>query len=430
MTKFFPGVLQKRYRVIRKLGDGGYGVVALAQDERLDRLVALKRLHSTVTDRRQKVRIRREAHIMASLNHPNILKIHDVFEEDSVLYLVMEYADKGSLQQLLERRANRHGLPIAEVIDMAWAIAGALQAAHHVGIIHRDIKPANILLHQAGGSYIPKLSDFGIAHLSDADTVLTRTGEIIGTPIYLAPEQVSGGPVSPATDVYAFGILLYRLIANKHYLPVTANETDMHNRILHQTPEAVDAIRRQTPAWLSHLVAAMLAKEPAKRPTFRSIIRQLDVHRGNAPKKRLLFQPADFFSTQRRPMMRNLLKSIILLVVAVWLFTFAGGKLPSLSDISVQIPSANQITGFAADIVSRLTPLSENSIAIVKGADQYNGLKLRTTPSQTGIIVDALSDGTSVRVIRYSADEQWAFVKTASGNDKGWVFAAYLFPLP
>lgn len=429
MVEYFPSILQKRYRTIKTLGSGGYGIVALAQDERLNRRVALKRLHPAITDRRQKIRIQREAHIMAGLNHPNILKIYDVFEEKGVLYLAMEYANGGSLEQLLQRKSYSRGLPVEDVISIALAVSSALKAAHNVDIIHRDIKPGNILLLDTGSTYVVKLSDFGIAHLSIADTVLTKTGEIVGTPIYLTPEQISGNVVSTATDIYALGILLYRLLINKHYLPVTSNEKEMQRRILNDPPEAIDTARN-VPAWLTTLIFQMLAKEPAKRPTLKSIVRQFETHRSTGFPRKSPFQQINFLSPHRRPIMRNFIKSVLLLAIAVWLFNLSGGTLPSIPNIPLELPTGSEIASFTTDMVARLTPVSKNSVAVVTGANQYNGLKLRRTPSRSGIIIDLLSDGTRVQVIRYSVDRNWAFVETVSHHNRGWVYADYLSPSP
>lgn len=427
MVKHFPTLLQNRYRTVRILGEGGNGIVVLADDERLNRRVALKRLNPAIVDARSKVRIQREALIMARLAHPNILKIFDAFEDDSILYLVMEYANNESLADLLRRKSNYNGLPVNDVIQIGLSLCSALQTAHNIGIIHRDIKPENVLLDDTSGINIIKLADFGIAHLSASETMLTRTGEVIGTPIYLTPEQVTGDKITVATDIYALGILFYRLLTNRHYLPVSHKQKEIHQRILNEAPLPFDNANT-VPIWFSKLIFKMLEKSPAQRPSLKTVLRQLEKHTMDNTRGKSPFEHIHPFIKSGRFEMRNVLKSVVLLLIAFWLFESVGGKSLAIPVIPFQIPTGNDIIHVATDFVSKFTPVSENSTAIVKNANQYNGLKLRAEPSSTAKILASLSDGTEVKILAYRASEHWALVQTM--GKQGWVYTDYLYGLP
>ena len=178
-----------------------------AHDGLLERNVALKILHPHYGDDDEYVeRFRREARMVAQLSHPNIVTVIDRGEDDGRQYIVFELVDGENLKQLVERTGP---LPVRRVVELGVAIADALAFAHEHGLVHRDVKPQNVLLTPDGEA---KVTDFGIARSLDVEHGVTQTGTVLGTSNYLSPEQASGKPVTPATDVYSLGVVLYELL--------------------------------------------------------------------------------------------------------------------------------------------------------------------------------------------------------------------------
>jgi serine/threonine-protein kinase len=200
----------KRYRMGRKLGEGGMGVVHAAHDERLDRAVAIKRIRQGA-DEQERQRLWREARVAASVSHPNICQLYEIEEEGAELFLTMELLDGEPLSARLERGP----LAPADAGQIALSVLSALAALHDHGIVHRDLKPSNIFLSRHG----VKLLDFGIARtLSGAGAVpgaLTQSGQIVGTPRYMAPEQLEGQTVDLRSDLFALGMVLYEMVAGR-----------------------------------------------------------------------------------------------------------------------------------------------------------------------------------------------------------------------
>src|SRR5437763_8571634 len=205
------------YRIVRKLGEGGMGVVYAAEDERLNRAVAIKTIREA-GDTIVRERFMREARAAASLSHPNVCQLFDIGDTDGTPFLVMELLDGESLAE----RLGRGAVPLAEAIRITLAILTALDALHGRGFVHRDLKPSNVFL----TGYGVKLLDFGLARelhpptLSATDTTIqhgstpvTVAGMIVGTPRYMAPEQILGGPVDGRTDLFSAAVLLYEMVA-------------------------------------------------------------------------------------------------------------------------------------------------------------------------------------------------------------------------
>src|SRR5712691_10905766 len=190
-------LIADRYELEQLVGSGGMSSVFKARDRLLDRYVALKVLHEHHLDDAEYVeRFRREARAVAQLSHPSIVTVIDRGEADGRQFIVFEYIDGESLKELIERTGP---LPVPQALLIAVEIADALAFAHRHGIVHRDVKPQNVLLNGDGK---PKVTDFGIARSLDVEGV-TQTGAVLGTSNYIAPEQASGQPVSPQTDVYS-----------------------------------------------------------------------------------------------------------------------------------------------------------------------------------------------------------------------------------
>jgi serine/threonine protein kinase len=195
---------EERYRVEGRLGHGGMATVLLAHDRKLDRSVAIKLLADNLAgDEEVRARFTREARLAAKLDHPNVVQVFDVGEdEDGRPYIVMELVAGGTLADRLERR--RRSLPLAEGLPLLRQMCDGLGHAHARRLVHRDVKPQNMLLREADECL--KVADFGIARAAE-ETRLTRTGRVIGTERYMAPEQLTDGRISPATDVFACGVV-------------------------------------------------------------------------------------------------------------------------------------------------------------------------------------------------------------------------------
>ncbi len=249
-------VLAGRYRLLGRLGAGGMSVVWRAHDDVLDREVAVKVLAAELArDPGLPARVRLEARAAARLRHPNVVEVHDYGETDDRLpYVVMELVDGRSLADVLQRGA----VPWRSAAMIGAQVAAALAAAHARGIVHRDVKPSNVMVTSAG----VKLVDFGIsATVGEADRI---GGEVIGTPAYLAPERLGGGPVRPATDVYALGLLLYLMLAGR--LPWQASTTtEMLRAHRYLEPAGLPSVAG-LPEEMAVLCARCLAKDPADRP--------------------------------------------------------------------------------------------------------------------------------------------------------------------
>jgi eukaryotic-like serine/threonine-protein kinase len=254
-------VLAGRYRVQRLLGKGGMGAVYLADDEVLHELVALKVISSAfASDEAAMIaRFRREATSARKVSSPQVIRIHDLGEaRPGLLYLSMEYFAGRTLTELI---AQRGIVPLKDVEDILQQICIGLEAAHEAGVIHRDLKPSNVLIGERGAV---KLIDFGLATTLVGDN-LTATGAILGTPHYMAPEQVRGKPVDARSDIYALGALAYHLVTGR---PPFAGENAIAIGFAHisETPESPRVLRKDCPPKLEVAILTALAKNPADRP--------------------------------------------------------------------------------------------------------------------------------------------------------------------
>ncbi|MEU4625637.1 serine/threonine-protein kinase [Actinoplanes sp. NPDC023801] len=249
-------LMDGRFRLRDRLGAGGMSVVWRAHDEVLGRDVAVKVLSPGLArDLAVLTHIRAEARAVARLRHPNIVEVYDYGEAGALPYLVMEVAEGRTLAQLLTAGA----LPWQTAVVIVAQVAAALAAAHDRSVVHRDVKPANVVV---SGARV-KLLDFGISALSGDDD--RKTGHLLGTPAYLAPERLEHGLVRPSTDVYALGLLLYRSLAGR--LPWTASTATQMLRA-HRYQEPADLPRiAGLPAEMADLCRRCLSKDPARRPS-------------------------------------------------------------------------------------------------------------------------------------------------------------------
>ncbi len=194
-----------RYKILRELGHGGMGAVYLAEDSKLGERVALKTILSGETTEDMLTRFRGEVQAARKVTHPNVIRIHDLGEDGAILFLSMEYIEGETLWARVQRLRR---MPIAESLDVLDDVCAGVSAAHSAGVVHRDLKPQNVLLGATGGARVVKVIDFGLAK-APTMTGLTATGFILGTPEYMAPEQIRGGTVDVRTDVYALGATAY-----------------------------------------------------------------------------------------------------------------------------------------------------------------------------------------------------------------------------
>ena len=246
------------YRIIQRLGAGGMGEVVLAHDDRLDRLVAIKRLHDThaATPARRE-RFRREARIVARLDHPAIVQIHDVFHQGDHDYLIMEYVAGTTLRE----RCAAGPITVSELLTIAHQIALGMAAAHDLGVVHRDLKAENVLITRAGRA---KITDFGIAKLHGEDP-LTSEGAVVGTFHAMSPEQALGRAVDHRSDLFSFGSLMYESLAGES--PFHAETPFLIvKRLVMDDPRPIRELVPAIPHELASLIHQLLAKEPLLRP--------------------------------------------------------------------------------------------------------------------------------------------------------------------
>ncbi|HEX4422728.1 MAG TPA: serine/threonine-protein kinase [Kofleriaceae bacterium] len=262
-TALEPGqVLAQRYRVQRLLGKGGMGAVYLADDEVLGELVALKVISSAfAADEAAMIsRFRREAAAARKVSSPSVIRIHDLGEaRPGLLYLSMEYFAGRTLSEVI---AQRGIVPLKDVQDFLIQIGTGLEAAHQAGVVHRDLKPSNVLVGERG---MVKLIDFGLATTAMGEG-LTATGAILGTPHYMAPEQVRGKAVDARTDIYALGALAYHLVCGR---PPFAGDNPIAIGFAHISEPVVPPrqLRRDLSPALDAAIVAALAKSPEDRPS-------------------------------------------------------------------------------------------------------------------------------------------------------------------
>ena len=253
-----------RYEVLSELGKGAMGVVYLAKDPSIGRLVAIKTIRvappgeDDSESREFRQRFTREAQTAGVLSHPNIVTIYDVGDdiEAGVSFIAMEYIEGKTLKNLLAEKAE---FAPDQVADIVGQVAEALDYAHRKGIIHRDIKPANIMITTDGKV---KITDFGIAKVASSN--LTTTGQFLGTPNYMSPEQVTGAPVDGRSDVFSLGVVLYEMLAKKK--PFTGeNLTTISYKIVHEDFQPLGDVSNNVPEEFDKILARALAKDPWNR---------------------------------------------------------------------------------------------------------------------------------------------------------------------
>ncbi|MDZ4278138.1 MAG: protein kinase, partial [Dehalococcoidia bacterium] len=258
-----------RYQVQRFLGEGAKKRVYLARDSRLEREVALAVIKTEGLDVEGLIRVRREAQAMGRLgSHPHVVTVHDIGEEDGQPFIVMEHMSGGSLEDQLRRAENRR-LPSEDVLRIAGQVCQALEHAHGTGIVHRDVKPGNIWFGQDGTA---KLGDLGLAVAIDRSR-LTQEGMMVGTALYMSPEQALGGEITARADLYSFGCVLYETVAGRP--PFFADDiVAVISQHLNTQPIAPSWHSPDCPPALEALVLRLLEKDPTQRPASAAEVKQ------------------------------------------------------------------------------------------------------------------------------------------------------------
>jgi eukaryotic-like serine/threonine-protein kinase len=246
-----------KYEVESVVGEGAMGVVYCALDSMLNRRVAIKVMSDAIAqDADLRERFLREAQAAGSLQHPNVVTIYDFGEVDGHLYIAMEYVEGDDLEDFLKAKIP---LPLDAKLELIIDVLQGLAFAHKRGVVHRDIKPANIRVDREGKA---RIMDFGVAHLASSD--MTRTGTMLGTPSYMAPEQIVGGPVTPETDIFSVGAVMYELLTQTRPFKGDTLQTLMY-QILSTMPRPLGDVVPTLPPELNRVVMRALQKEPKDR---------------------------------------------------------------------------------------------------------------------------------------------------------------------
>lgn len=277
-----PGRRLGEYEIREAIGAGGMGEVYRAFDTGLERDVAIKVLpREAADDSERRARFEREARSIAALNHRNIVTIHTIGDDDGIRYIAMELVEGASLDE----RIPSSGLPTDELLEIAAPVASALAAAHAKGIVHRDLKPANIMV---GGDGEVTVLDFGLAKLAHREdeldhpagedsataamTLQTMAGAVVGTMPYMSPEQLSGKPVGPASDIFSFGVVVYEMATGARPFSGSSGPT-LISSILTERPTPVAELSPSLPPALAELIEHCLEKDPADRPADAETLR-------------------------------------------------------------------------------------------------------------------------------------------------------------
>src|SRR3954465_2336344 len=309
-----------RYELEELVGTGGMSSVYCALDTLLERRVALKVLHPHYgSDDEYVERFRHEARSVAQLSHPNIVTVIDRGQDDGQQYIVFEYVDGESLKQLVDRTGP---LPARRAIELVLQVAEALAFAHNTGLVHRDVKPQNVLVTEDGEA---KVTDFGIARSLDVEHGVTQNGTVLGRANYLSPQQARGQTVTPATDVYSLGVVLYELLTGDVPFP-GENFVAVAMKHVNEPPPNLLEVRKDVPRRVAAAVDRALQKDPADRfPTMDAFAAELEACLASVdapdddPGDTMVGGRIPAVSTRRprKPVSRSAIAAILLGIVAL-----------------------------------------------------------------------------------------------------------------
>lgn len=250
-----------RYEILEELGRGDMGIVYKAHDPLIDRFVAIKTIDLQKLNEQEKeeykARFYQEAKAAGRLNHPNIITIHDLGRKGDIAYIAMELMEGPELQNIV---AENQSLTVGEKLDIAFQVAEGLAYAHEHGVVHRDIKPSNIMVLR--GRHV-KIADFGIARM-ESSLWRTQTGKVIGSPLYMSPEQIQSNSITTRSDIFSLGVVLYKLFTGK--LPFNGDNVNaLWYQIINEEPAKPSSLNPEITDMLDQIIAKCLAKKPEDR---------------------------------------------------------------------------------------------------------------------------------------------------------------------
>ena len=266
VQRLLPYRVQDRYQLVRLLGQGGMGQVFLARDERLQRDVAIKvLLGESPLNADARAQLEHEARAVARIGHPGVVDVFDLGElDDGSAFIVMEYLIGRALSEEIARHGR--GSP-RQVADLLRQVGAALTAAHRTGVVHRDIKPQNVFLTQTPDGFLARLLDFGVARVAGANVETTRSGALLlGTPAYMAPEQIAGAAGDERSDLYSLAAVAFEALAGRRLVKQRPSMAATLAAILNETPPDVSAFVPDVTPDIDRLFRAALARDPATRP--------------------------------------------------------------------------------------------------------------------------------------------------------------------
>jgi len=403
-----------KYEVVELIGQGGMGVVLKGRDDSLGRYVAIKvlsrQLATSPTARR---RFMREGRAVAAISHPNVITIHAVEEQGGLPFLVMEFADGGSLHERIKKESP---LPLADVLRLGAQIAIGLAAAHAQGVIHRDIKPGNVMLeHQVDRV---KITDFGLARVAMDNSDLTSQGNQPGTPAYMSPEQVQGHEVDDRSDLFSLGCVLYAMIAGQSPFR-GAHAFDAARRILEHTPPPLTEINEEVPPFLSDIVSRLLEKDPRNR--YQSAVKVGEVLNHYLSKlnqtrtdelHKLKEEPLKF-KTPKRSRTRLAVGAVALLAVIMTAVVAS----PLWFSKRDKEQAANGDSGKGPDSSPSRDAVETNTTTVAKtGSAQFTTISDALAKAIPGTTIRVLDDAAYQESFLIDNSEKWSGVKIISDS--------------
>src|SRR5262245_5018820 len=397
------------YQLLEEIARGGQGIVYLARQKSLNRTVALKVISpGQWASRAHLKRLRREAQTAAGLDHPNIVSIYDVGERDGSCYFSMKFIEGGQLDEVVKRAP----MSIREAVEIIAKLSHTVHYAHQHGILHRDIKPGNILLDTSGE---PHLADFGLARLVEAESTVTRTEEMMGTPSYMAPEQIVGSnaQLTSATDVYGLGAVLYQLLTG--HLPFAADTTyETIRRLLETEPHEPRLLNPKIDCELSTICLKCLEKDPKRRyPSALALAEDLEHWLKHEPiqAKRSGFLSHGRKWVQRNPAIVALVVSLIALAAAVswnvWKSEFIQAPITNgiavlpFENLSTDPDNAYFAEGIQDEILTRLANIASLKVISRTSTQRYQSKHVNLTEIAKQLGVANILEGS----VRKSADQ-------------------------
>lgn len=351
------------YEVRSRIGEGGMGIVYKAFQASLDRYVAIKVLAPHyANDRQARIRFLREAKSAASINHPNVVTVHAVSDHPHLPYLVMQYVKGHSLRDRME---TGHRFSTANIARIGQQIASGLEAAQKQGIVHRDIKPANIFLHSETGRVL--IGDFGLAR-SVESSQFTKTGVLMGTPAFLAPEVLQGNQPDHRADLFSLGVLLYELCVGESPFQADTALATLH-RVAREQPRNLTDLEPNVPAWLADVVERLLAKAPEQRFQSAAEVKLALKSQQKVRIQTLSNSPPTSRKTRSNPWIIGTIVSLLLVIAGATTLILNQGSLNGDSQASAA--SANEPQGI--DGKSQRTNANASSASLPESPQSNSG---------------------------------------------------------